>query len=609
MISYNQRQLRDPSVYKSKEWLLTDGYGGFACSTVSFMNTRRQHSLLTVSTNIPLKRFTLLNRLDEEVIVDGKSYMLGTNQYPGTVFPEGFKLLSRFIFDYFPQVTFDLDGVQLTKKVLVPKGSSSTFIHYENKSRKPITLRLLPLISFRWKDSVKKSGDGFLVDELPDGVRIIADMNLPRLYLKLSQIYNTSPESHWYYDFIYAHDADLYDEDREDLFDIGFWETELEPGKGLTFAASTRDLAEYDYAEIEAHYVESIERIRDSSGLPKRYVHLADAASNHLAQTHAIRSSAILDGFPYGGVSVKESLLSLDGIACVSSRQNYETEFLHELVTNEMGGALPSRIDETNVQVVYDNPQIPLYFALAVKRCAEKENSIDCLRRYLPILEDAVEIILQDNLGGSRIEGTHLVDVSAGRADRREAAVTNATVNALWYNLLKVVDEAKSATESLASYSEITAEIESTYYNFFFDSNGMHREFEKDDQLVSDLALPLILPFSPLNDRQRELIFRQLASRVLASYDKPSLHDLPAHTCNLMTIYLVEAGSAIESCNEETAKLKEILVRLFMLYEFTNSVSGLPGCGSDLTEHSPRDISSAVVTGEAIRIIKKLKLR
>ncbi|HQT91854.1 MAG TPA: glycogen debranching enzyme N-terminal domain-containing protein, partial [Candidatus Kryptobacter bacterium] len=313
MISFSQKQLRDLSISASKEWLLTDGDGGYASSTVSFLNSRRQHSLLTVSTDSPLKRFTLLNKLDEEVIIDGKSYMLGTNRYPGTVFPEGYRLLSKFTFDHFPQVTFDLDGSQITKKVLMPKRSSAVYVHYENLSRKALTLRLLPLISFRWKDSIRKAGDGFLVDELPDGVRIISEMSLPRLYLKLSQIYATNPESHWYYDFIYTHDTDLYNEDREDLFNIGFWETELEPGKGLTFVASTRDLAEFDYAEIEAQCIEEIERLRASSGLPKRYVHLADMASNHLARSRAIRSLAILEGYPYGVLSTKESLLSLDG--------------------------------------------------------------------------------------------------------------------------------------------------------------------------------------------------------------------------------------------------------------------------------------------------------
>ena len=609
MISYTQKQLRNPAISTSKEWLLTDGDGGYACSTISFMNTRRQHSLLTVSTNFPLKRFTLLNKLDEEVIIDGKSYMLSTNQYPGTIFPEGFKYLSKFVFDHFPQVTFDLDGRQITKKVLMPRESSAVYCHYENHSNEAITIRLLPLISFRPKDMLKKAGDGFLVDELPDGVRIIADLNLPKLYLKLSQIYSTSPESHWYYDFIYEHDTSLYDNDREDLFNIGFWETELEPGKGLTFAASTRDLAEFEYPEIEAKYIEMVENKRATAGLPKRFVHLSDSAFNHLARSRAIRSHAIVDGYPYGGLTIRDSLVSMDGISYSSDKMKYENEYLYDMVANEVSGTFPSTVDEETFHVNYNDQRMPLYFALALKRLAEKDKTTDWLKRYLPVLEDAAEILMQNNIGGSIMKGTNLIDISGGTDSGYVTVVENATVNALWYNLLKTIDEARSSDGSQMTYSEATAKIESSYYSQFFAADGNYKGVGEGTVLLSDMALPLVLPFSPLTERQKEEVFRRLSSRLLDSLGKPELHAGPGHACNLMAIYLTESGSTFDSCAEETAKLREVLTELLTLHEFTNCVNGLPRCGIHHAGHYPRDVSTSVVTGEAIRVIKKLKLR
>lgn len=609
MISYSQKQLKDLSFSASKEWLLTDGNGGYASSTVSFMNTRRQHSLLTVSAEIPLRRFTLLNKLDEEVIVEGKSYMLGTNHYPDTIFPGGYKYLSKFVFDHFPQVTFDLEGTQIIKKVLMPKGASTVYCHYENNSKNAVTLRLLPMISFRSKDTTRKSGDGFLVDELPDGVRIIADMSLPKLYLKLSQIYVTSPESRWFYDFIYDHDSGLYDSDREDLFNIGFWETELDPGKGLTFAASTRDLAEFDYSEIEARLVEATEKTRSLSGLTKRYVHLADFASNHLVRSRAIRSQAILDGYPYGSIAMKDSLLSMNGISYVSEKPNFEHDYLHELVSNEMSGAFPSSVDETSFRIKYDNPQIPLYLALALKRCADKDGNNDCLRRYLPILEDAAEIIQQNNLGGKKLVGTSLVDIPVGKQEGSYASVQNALANALWYNLLGVISESRSDAEAEPGYDEIIAEIESQYFGAFFEADGLYKGIGDDFVVTPEMALPLSLPFSPLATEQREKIFRQLAPRLSRTFDTSSPHSKPDHACNLTAIYLVEAGNSLTVCKQDTLIIREKLTRLFTLHEFTNCVDGLPRCSIVGSTHIPLDISSSVVTGEAIRVIKKLRFR
>ncbi len=609
MISYNQKQLRDLSFSSAKEWLLTDGDGGFACSTVSFMNTRRQHSLLTISTNTPLKRLTLLNKVDEEIIIEGKSYFIGTNQYPGTIFPEGYKLLSKFTFDYFPQVTFDLDGCQLTKKILMPKRSNSVFIHYDNNSKKEITLRLLPLLSFRWKDSLQKAGDGFLVDELPDGVRVIADLNLPRLYLKLSQIYATSPASYWYYSFIYPHDADLYEEDREDLYNIGYWETQLEPGKGVTFAASVRDLAEFSYDEIESRHIESINSIRAASGLPKKYIHLADIASNHIVRSKAIRSSTIIEGYPYGSIAMRETFLSLDGISYVSADKNYEYDLLHDLVTNEVNGTLPSAINEMTHQVNYDDPEMPFYFAIALARCAEKEKSLDCVRPFLPILEETIEITTGNNLAVFKLKDSHLLETIEKSQSGPAKAAKEASANALWYNLLRLVGESKSAIGSLPEYSETAAEIETHYFQSFFNQDGSYKDSNDHNEVTIEMVMPLVVPYSPLNEAQRSKLCKILTSKFFRTVDSQSAHESPNHACNLVAIYLTEATSQLKDCADEFERLKEFLEKLLGLQDYTNCVSGLPKCGKDATEHYPQNLSSSVMAGEAIRIVKKLKLK
>lgn len=605
MITYEQSQLQNLSVSSAKEWLLTDGDGGFACSTICFMNTRRQHSLLTVSANVPLRRLTLLNKVDEEVIIDGKSFFLGTNHYPGTIFPDGYKRMTRFVFDHFPEVTFDLDGCRLIKKVLMPKRSSSVFVHYVNESKKAMTLRLLPLLSYRWKDTLKKADDGFLVDELPDGVRVIADMNLPKLYLKLSQIYTTSPESYWYYSFVYAHDGDLYAEDHEDLYNMGYWETELEPGKALTFAGSTRDLAEFDYEEIEAHHIEAMDKIRATSGLPEKYIHLADIASSHVVRNKAIKSSAIVDGYPYGSIDIKDTLLSLDGISNVSENANYEKALLHDVASNEVNGAFPSKIAEENLQVGYDDPQVPLFFAVAVARCSEREKRHDCAKRYLPLLEGAIEIISENSLGGTKSRKTGLIDVCADLGECLTKTTRNAFINALWYSLLKLVEESRATNGSFSNDPEPAAEIEANYFPAFFDPEGTYKNAPTEDGVTLEMVMPLVVPYSPLNEEQGARVCKILVDRYLETYEDQHTHELPNHNCNLVAIYLTEASSKIKGCREEFAKMKGFVRKLLTLEEFTNCTSGLPKCGNDTTERHPQDLSSAVVVGEAIRLIKR----
>ncbi len=609
MITYDGSRLHDLSISSAKEWLLTDGDGGFASSTICFMNTRRQHSLLTVSTSTPLRRLALLNKLDEEVIIDKKSYFLATNHYPGTIFPDGFKHLESFKFDYFPEVSFNLDECRLSKKILMPRRSSSIFIHYENKSKKAMTLRLLPLVSFRWKDALKKAGDGFLVDELPDGIRIIADMNLPKLYLKLSQIYSTSPESYWYYGFIYAHDADRYADDREDLYNMGYWETELDPGKGLTFAASTRDLAEFDYDEIESQHIEATDKIRTASGLPPAFVQLADIAANHVVRNRAIRSSAIISGYPYGTIGLKDTLLSLDGMSGVSGTQNFENAFLYEVASNEINGSFPSRLDETTLNVLYDDLQIPLYFAMAVARCEAKDGQHGCVRRYLPLLEDAIEIIGEGNLGGKRKKESGLIDISTDKEDPARRTARNASANALWYNLLKSVEHFKSSMGTFTGDSETSAEIERSYFENFFEPAGDYRNIGPGEGVTMEMVMPLVVPFSPLSDEQSSTVCRALVDRFLRNFEDEHTHSVPGHSCNLAAIYLTEASGRMKTCGKEFKKMDAFVRGLLRLERFSDCVNGLPKCGNDRADRTPQDISSAVVVAEAIRLIGKLNLQ
>ena len=93
------------------EWLETNGLGGYASSTIVGLNTRRYHGLLVAATKPPVGRMVLLSKLEETLVVDGRSYDLSANRYPGVVHPQGFRHLQRFRLDPFPIATYEVDGV------------------------------------------------------------------------------------------------------------------------------------------------------------------------------------------------------------------------------------------------------------------------------------------------------------------------------------------------------------------------------------------------------------------------------------------------------------------------------------------------------------------
>src|SRR6476660_1486609 len=90
MTEEDQESCRNLETALSREWLETNGIGGFSSSTIVGLNTRRYHGLLTAATRPPVGRLVLLSKLEEALIIEGRRYELSTNRYPGVVHPQGF---------------------------------------------------------------------------------------------------------------------------------------------------------------------------------------------------------------------------------------------------------------------------------------------------------------------------------------------------------------------------------------------------------------------------------------------------------------------------------------------------------------------------------------
>lgn len=119
----------------SREWLITNGLGGYAAGTVSGVLTRLQHGLLVASLRDIATPQLLLAKIDEEIVFDQRSYELGTNEYrDGMLSPAGFVHLEAFrLEEGFPVFTYHLggiDGIVLEKRIWMPHGYNTTYIQY-----------------------------------------------------------------------------------------------------------------------------------------------------------------------------------------------------------------------------------------------------------------------------------------------------------------------------------------------------------------------------------------------------------------------------------------------------------------------------------------------
>src|ERR1700694_1075869 len=112
------------------EWLHTNNTGGYAMGTVAGVNTPGYHGLLVASLHPPVHRCVALAKLDETVTIDGRSYELATNQFPGALSPRGFELLDGFRLDPFPVWVWQLGSQSFIKEVFLVEGKPTVVVQY-----------------------------------------------------------------------------------------------------------------------------------------------------------------------------------------------------------------------------------------------------------------------------------------------------------------------------------------------------------------------------------------------------------------------------------------------------------------------------------------------
>src|SRR5229473_1202143 len=122
MIQFKQEICGDLDAASRREWLESNGLGGFASSTITGLNTRRYHGLLTAATKPPVGRIVMLAKLEETLVFDGHRYDLSANQYAGAVHPQGFHFQTGFRLDPFPVFTFEVEGLRLDKSMFMVQG-------------------------------------------------------------------------------------------------------------------------------------------------------------------------------------------------------------------------------------------------------------------------------------------------------------------------------------------------------------------------------------------------------------------------------------------------------------------------------------------------------
>jgi len=450
MIEFDHESCRDLNVALTREWLETNGIGGFSSSTITGLNTRRYHGLLTAATKPPVGRFVLLSKLEERLLIDGRRYELSANQYKGVIHPQGFNYQTGFCLDPFPRFTYEIEGVRLYKSVFMVQGENATVIQYEleHTNHQDIKLEVRPLIAFRdYHGTTHENGNLNTQIEIAPGLTTLRPYTgLPALYLAHDPA-DIDANGFWYRNFEYVIEQERGLDFSEDLFNPCTLSFEMNSRTNVNIIASTTPHEAYHAGAYRKAEIE-----RRSTTKTSEFTLLRAATDQFIVSRE--RGETVIAGYHWFADWGRDTMIALPGLTLANGRWDIAKDILAGFATHVDQGMLPNRFPDAGEAPEYNTVDATLWFFEAVRSFVQYTGDYEFVRASLySVLKNIVDWhvrgtryqihVDEDGLLFAGEEGVQLTWMDARVGDRvitpRHGKPVE--IQALWYNALRVMED------------------------------------------------------------------------------------------------------------------------------------------------------------------------
>jgi predicted glycogen debranching enzyme len=465
MIQFTKEICGDLNAALHREWLETNGLGGFASSTIIGLNTRRYHGLLVAATKPPVGRVVMLSKLEETFFIEDQPFDLSANRYPGIVHPQGFRYLKQFRLDPFPVFTYEIEGIEIEKTVFMIHGENSTVLQYELKKNnhperiKDVHLELRPLIAFRYYHSTTHE-NGAINPEVEQrlGLATVSPyQGLPSLHLAHNAI-EMRKTGDWYRNFEYDAERERGLDFSEDLFNPMVLRFDLRLRSQASVIASTD---QHDVAQVAAYRQAEVTRrlnIAASSPVISGMDHdafvrdLANAADQYIVSRGDQKT--VIAGYHWFSDWGRDTMIALPGLTLPTGRYDVARSILRTFAKHVDRGMLPNRFPDAGETPEYNTVDATLWFFETARAYLAYTGDLSFVRDELyPVFADIISWHVRGTRYGIKVDpsglltsgeqGVQLTWMDAKVGDwvvtpRRGKPVE---IQALWYNALRIMED------------------------------------------------------------------------------------------------------------------------------------------------------------------------
>ncbi len=527
----------DPAV--RREWLVTNGLGGYASGTVAGVNTRRYHGLLVASLNPPVQRIVLLAALEEWLIApDGERQPLSAQEYwDGTLYPDGFRLLEAVDLDgMLPTFRWVVDGRIIEKRIWMEHRISRTVLTYRLVAGPPLTLQLRPLFAHRDYHEQRHGQGGFDMAESSDGWVIDAAGVRSHFEVRPSPVVRSRPD--WYWRVLHRAERERGLDDEEDLFTPGTVELALDERNEVVVLAGTEPAPRGWNVSTSLRAAQERQAELTDPGIDHPLAGQLAVAGEQFRVARASQRRTVIAGYHWFADWGRDTMISLPALAMRPGTLWEARAVLDTYIRYLDHGLIPNRFPDSGEPPEYDTIDATLWLFQAV--AAYLRASGDW--RFIADRLDALEGVIDWHVGGTRHnigmdprdgllaggeEGYALTWMDARVGDwvvtpRRGKPIE---INALWYNALRLTaDWCERAMRPAGRYQQMALQVhESAQGRFWFRDGGYCYDVvdaaDGDDPSLRPnqvIALALVYPLIE-GDRARSTL-DVVTSKLLTPY-------------------------------------------------------------------------------------------
>ena len=663
MITYQYTQ-KDWTTFKEgikREWAVTNGIGGYAGSSMIGAHSRTHQGYLIASLHAPIERYLVFSKINETVTVGTRTVSFETSQHRAsekTVYTEGQKFLTSFIYDGSVHYTYETDNFSFEKHITLKRNANVCAVSYElTAGDSGCTFTLTPLFNYR-EHSESSTPDTLKFETFTEDRAFYL---VPEKNKDIAIRFQTSEGTFSERETVYDIDMQLQIEvDLEtDGLDCHYCPVDLSIAvpanttKKVSILCSIGDVNERP-APVSATEAFSIleENARchaelfEKAGYRDSFANqLVLASDQFLTYRESTKMMTVLAGLPWFTDWGRDTMIAFTGLTLCTKRFKEAEEILLTFARYIRHGIVPNMFPDDNMPPLYNTVDASLWYFYAVYQylhynpAAEaeafvKEQIFPHLKEIISAYEKGTDfsIYMEDDgliHAGSGLDQITWMDVRVGDWVATPRHGKPVEINALWYNALRIMESlCEKFDEDASAYRTRANQVKESFNAKFWDSSNqclfdVVDGDEPDDHIRPNQIYAVSLPFSLLPEEQEKAVVALVEKELFVgcglrslALDHPDYHgiycgalakrDAAYHQGTAWGFLLGGFFSAYMKVNHHSSSAAENAVRMLEPVRKHLTDSGCIGSISEIFDgdapHNPRGCyAQAWSVGEVLR--------